>query len=219
MSRRIRDAQGPNDNPVVTNLTATGAIAAAGNISSDGSITGANSLTTTAVGTVTTAATTVAEEHGDGVWHLTKLTMTAFAVGTSGDNASLGIGAKFYTLPAGTMMVENASIVGGLTAAISNTAQTPEIGIGTVIASGAVAVLGGTATFENVFEGTAVADVAGASFQGVDNPNGATSSPLVILTAGSHDLFLNAAVAWADVTAAGAVTFTGVITIKWRKIS
>ena len=224
--RRIRDAQGPNDNPQVENIDATGNATVAGTLAITGTstFTGAISAvggvtSTSGAGTVTTGATTVATELGDGINHVTKLTMTAFAVGTSGDNASLGIGAKFYTLPAGTMMVENASIVGGLTAAISNTAQTPEIGIGTVIASGAVAVLGGTATFENVFEGTAVADVAGTTFQGVDNPNGATSSPLLITSAGSHDLFLNVAVAWADVTAAGAVTFTGVITVKWRKIS
>src|SRR6185436_11676830 len=35
------------------------------------------------VGTVTTAATTAAAEYGNGIQHFTKLTMTAFAVGTS----------------------------------------------------------------------------------------------------------------------------------------
>src|SRR5690242_18395147 len=63
-----------------------------------------NILTASSVGTVTTSATTVAEEHGDAINHFTKLTMTAFAVGTGADNASLGIGAKFYTFPAGTIV-------------------------------------------------------------------------------------------------------------------
>src|SRR5262245_28970974 len=51
-----------------------------------------NELTTTNLGTVTTGATTTAVEHGDGIDHLTVLTMTAFAMGTVPDNASLGIG-------------------------------------------------------------------------------------------------------------------------------
>lgn len=47
-----------------------------------------------------------------------------------------------------------------------------------------------------------------------------TSNILIKTTGGkSHDLYLNAAVAWADVTAAGALTFTGVVTIKWTKVS
>jgi hypothetical protein len=176
-------------------------------------------------GTVTTSATTVASETGNGIAHVTQLTLTSFAVGTSGDNASLGIGAKFYTLPAGTIEIIAATMVGGLTAAISNTAQTPEVGIGTVIASGAVSVLSGTATFEDVIDGntsttggdTVAPDVAGTAFY----KGGGARLPVLIKTTGgkSHDLFLNVAVAWADVTAAGAVTFTGVITLVWRKVS
>lgn len=178
-----------------------------------------------ALGTVTTAATTAAQEIAIGDLHTTKLTLTNFAVGTSGDAASLGIGAQFYSLPAGTIEVTSATITGGLTAAISNTAQTPEVGIGTVIASGAVAVLSGTATFEDVIDGnssstggdTVAPDVAGGAFY----KSSGTRLPMTIKTTGgkARDLFLNVAVAWADVTAAGAVTFTGVITIVWRKVS
>ena len=189
------------------------------------SVTAQSFLTSTTVGTVTTGATTAAVEHGDSIDHLTVLTMTAFAVGTSGDAASLGIGAKFYTFPAGTIEVQAATMVGGLTAAISNTAQTPEVGIGTVIASGAVAVLSGTATFEDLIDGntsttggdTVAPDVAGTAFY----KGAGTRLPVLIKTTGgkARDLFLNCAVAWADVTAAGAVTFTGTITLKWRVVS
>lgn len=208
MTRRIRDANGPNDSPTVTNLNVTG-----------------NMLTSSDVGTVTTAATTVAEEHGDGIEHLTKLTMTNFAIGTSGDAAALGIGAKFYTFPAGTIIIQDATIVGGVTAAISVTTDTPEVGIGTVIASGAVSVLSGTATFEDVIDGnasgtggdTVAPDVAGGTLY----KSSSATAPVVIKTTGgkARDLFLNVAVTWANVTAAGAVTFTGTITIKWRKVS
>lgn len=177
------------------------------------------------VGTVTTAATTAVEEYGNGIEHLTKLTMTAFALGDTADNASLGIGAKFYTFPAGTILVHDASLVGSLTAAISVTSNTPEIGIGTVIASGAVSVLSGTATFEDIIDGnvsgtggdTVAPDVNGAAFY----KSSSFTNNVVIKTTGgkSRDLYLNAAAAWADVTAAGALTFTGVITLKWSKVS
>ena len=64
---------------------------------------------------------------------------------------------------------------------------------------------------------TVAPDVAGTTFYKTSN----FTAPVCIKTTGgkSHDLFLNCAVTWANVTAAGAVTFTGVITIKWRKVS
>ena len=188
------------------------------------SVTAPKLLTATSVGTVTTAATTVAEEHGDGVQHVTKLTMTAFAMGTSGDNAALALGAKFYTFPAGSILVESATIVGGVTAAISVTTDTPEVGIGTVIGSGVTATL--STTMEDIIDGGAAGltggdavapDVAGTAFY---KGNTFTTGVLIKTSGGkARDLFLNAAVTWADVTAAGAVTFTGVITLKWRIIS
>lgn len=178
-------------------------------------------LTATNVGTVTTAGTTVAEEHGDGVRHLTKLTMTAFSLGNSGDNASLGIGAKFYTFPAGTIVVKGVSIVGGLSAAVSVTAQTPEVGIGTVIASGAVATL--STTFEDYVDGGAAGGIGGdlvaPDLVGtVFYKSALFTNPVIVKTSGgkTHDMFLNAAVAWADIAAVAPVLFTGVILIEWE---
>src|SRR5688572_1308268 len=160
MSRYINDMQGANHNPICTNLTATD------------SITAARLLTGTNVGTVTTAATTSAVEYGNGRDHFTVLTLTNFAIGTSGDNASLALGAKFYSFPAGTILVESATIVGGITAAISATTDTPEVGIGTVAATGAAATLT-TATWEDIIDGgaagltggdTVAPNVAGGTF-------------------------------------------------------
>ena len=189
--------------------------------------TGGNSLTTTNVGTVTTASTTVAEEHGDAISHFTKLTMTNFVVGTGADNASLGIGAKFYTFPAGTIIVRDATLVGGTTLAADVTTGSPEVGIGTVIASGAVSVLSGTATFEDIIDGNASAtggdttgNLTGAAIY--KNSDGSTRDSVLIKTTGgkARDLFLNVAVAWPNSTTGTlAVTFTGVITIKWQLVS
>ncbi len=180
------------------------------------------------VGAVTTAATTAVAEYGSGNNHVTMLTMTAFAVGTSGDNANLAIGAKFYTFPAGDIVVRDMVLFGKFTAAISITTDTPEYGIGSTVGTGAVAVL--STTMEDYIDGGAAGGVTGGTAI-LPNVAGdtfvlkgmlATQSQGVWIktTAGlSHDLFLNVADGWADVAAAGAVTFTGSISFNWRKVS
>lgn len=182
-------------------------------------------LTSAGVGTVA-GATVVAEEHGDLKNHYTILTLTAFDMGLSGDNASLGIGNKFYTLPAGDFIVESAMIKGALTADVDNTAQTPEVGIGSTIGVGAVANL--ATTMEDVVDGGAAGIIGGAlvapDLAGTAFYKGilATSAQGVLFKASggkSHDLFLNAAVAWANVAAAANVFFTGSIILKWSKLT
>ena len=74
-------------------------------------------------------------------------------------------------------------------------------------------------TGERFIEGATIADVASEAIERIDEPNAASPAPLLITAAGSHDLFLNAAAAWADVAAVAPLLFTGVITVKWRKIS
>jgi hypothetical protein len=72
-------------------------------------------------------------------------------------------------------------------------------------------VVGGTAVLPNVAGDTFVLKgMLAASTMGVWIK---TESGL------SHDLFLNVADGWANVAAAGPVTFTGTITFNWRKVS
>jgi hypothetical protein len=190
-----------------------------------GNVTAPNALTATNLGTVTTSATTVAEEHGDGLAHVTKLTFTAFAVGTSDNGAALASGAKFYTLPAGAIVVDGAAIVGSLTGAMTTKTDTPEVGIGTVIGSGVAATL--STTMEDIIDGGAAGLIGGANV--APDVNGTTfakgmlatsAQGVYIATSGgkSHDLFLNIADTWVA-EAAAAITFTGVITLKWRLVS
>lgn len=177
--------------------------------------------------TVTTGATTTAVEYGNEVDHVTVLTLTAFAAGTSGDNANLALGAKLFTFPAGVIAVKSAQLINvGVTAAISVTTDTPEIGLGTIIGSGANATLGAVgAAAENISEGgdtTNIApDVAGtATINSSKFPTGG-DGPLVILASDglSHDVFLNLADGWADVAAAGAVTVSGTIAVSWTRLT
>lgn len=174
------------------------------------------------------AAGAEAVEYGSSSNHSTVLTLTDFPVGTSGDNANKAIGALLYTFPAGVIAVESAQFIGlGLTADISVTTDTPEVGLGTTVASGVQATLGAVAsTAENISEGgdtTNIApDVAGtATINSSKRPTGLSGDdgPLVIGEAAAHTVYLNVADGWANVTAAGAVTADGIVVINWKKLS
>jgi hypothetical protein len=170
----------------------------------------------------------VATEWGDQVDHTTVLVLTNFPVGTSGDNANLALGALLYTFPAGIIQIDSSALVAlGVTAAISVTTDTPEVGLGTTQAAGAHATLGAVAaTAENISEGgdtTNIApDVAGtATVNSSKKPTVASGDdgPLIIPAASAHMVYLNVADGWADVTAAGAVTVSGTVVINWKKLT
>ncbi|MCA9340667.1 MAG: hypothetical protein KDA17_07155, partial [Candidatus Saccharibacteria bacterium] len=163
----------------------------------------------------TTGTTSVLEDSAWGTLRTTVLQLTNFVVGTSGDDGNLALGASLFTLPAGDLIVEQAVLKGALTADISVTTDTPEMGLGNVVATGVQATLGAVdAGCENIagpFVATAV------DGEDVDD-GGATESGLLVQAADSHVVYLNVADGWADVTAAGDVTFTGYVVLKYRMV-
>lgn len=183
----------------------------------EGSVFSEATLTTKNVGTVPTNVTAV--EYGDALHHRTVLTLTALALGTSGDNASKANGGLLYTFPAGIIQVKAAILSVGLTIADATKTDTPELGLGTVQASGVQATLGAVgATAENIFEGAAVADVNGTVFNGLKKP---TSAPyeLLLAAADPHTVYMNIADAWANLVAEAAVAGTGTVTLLWDFLS
>lgn len=179
----------------------------------DGVNTAAN---TAAAGTANTDIT--AAEYGDGIWHKTVLTFNKTAMFTVGDNANLGVGYKLYTMPAGTIIIDSAYMSVALTAADNAIkTDTPEIGLGTVIASGAVDVLSGTATFENILTAQVAADCNGtATVKTIVNQT------LAMEGGDAHTVHLNLADGWADRAAgaaAGAVAAAGTVVLFWRKVA
>lgn len=126
--------------------------------------------------------------------------------------AALGVGKQFVTYPAGAVAIWGTQMDIALQQVDGNvTADTPDVGVGTVIASGVVSVLGGTATFENMLTGQTAADCDGtATLKTVQ-------TALVIESADAHTGFLNAADTWA---ASGEATMgvTGTITQFWSKV-
>lgn len=149
-------------------------------------------------GTVNSAATGVikAAIGGSGAVRTVTLDLTNVLIDAIAETASEAVGVLLYTLPAGACIVRgsyfNLSLVGS-EALID--ADVPDVGLGTVIGTGAVAVLGGTSTFEDILTGQTFgvmsASVPVAKTISLD-------TGLVIETGDAHTVHLNIAEAWAD---------------------
>jgi len=102
--------------------------------------------------------------------------------------AALGVGRKCMSFPAGERIVTGSTYSMAIKQTQGNiTADTPETGLGTTIASGANATLGAVTK----------------------------TTQLVIATADSHDVYFNVADTWASSGDTGAL-ISGTITIWWR---
>lgn len=173
-------------------------------------------LTLSNLGTANTDIT--AQEYGDGYWHRTVLSFNKSAMFTVGDSENLAVGYKLYTFPAGAIVVDSAYMAVALTAADATIkTDTPDLGIGTVIASGANDVLSATATFEDILTGQTASDCNGAV-----TTKTVAGQVLVIEAASAHTVHLNLADGWgnrAAGAAAGAVAAAGVVVLNWRLIA
>lgn len=170
----------------------------------------------TVVGNIGTPGTGVtAIEEGNATLHQTTLTLAAVLPAIAG-GANLAVGTLLYTFPAGDVIIDSTYMSVAITQTEANiTADTPDVGIGTVIASGVVAVLGGTATFEDIINGTAAADCNGTAT--VQNVTPTAGAPLLVPVAGG-DVYFNAADGWAA-SGDAAATLTGTVVLNWRYIS
>ena len=167
----------------------------------------------------TPVSTVTFNEYGDGRDITTVLTLTNFVGGTlAGAAAALGVGNIVYSFPASpSQHLELVYAFSNLTATAAGTATTGVVGLGSVIASGAVAVLSGTATFQNRVTaqaittgptgGTAIAALTGATA-------GIGTGISLNVAANVKNVFLNTAATWAaDNT--GSLLYNGQIILKW----
>jgi hypothetical protein len=208
--------------PTVTNL---GAVATAdingGTI--DGAAIGASSASTGAFTTLSTtglmtttqgvgaaaADGTLESEEGGGGQHLTKLTFTDTA---SAAGAALAAGALVYTFPAVPCLVRGVYVSGTLTAATET--GTPEVGVGTLVGSGANATLGAVgATAENIIEGTASEAFASG---GTAFTRSSLVAKLPLIVAASSVLHVNYAQTYTETED---VTVAGTIWVDWVELS
>lgn len=162
-------------------------------------------------GTLASLTGLTVEEFGNETSHRTVLTFAAADVGSPTGAAALGFGTLVYTLPAGACIVKSSKFDIALQGGGVVDADTPDVGLGTVVASGVVSVLSGTATFENIHTGQTFDDCNGTAEV---NTAKATASPfeLIVETADAHTIYFNIADTWAG---ADDLTATGTITIEW----
>lgn len=151
-------------------------------------------------------------EYGGARSHTTELNIQS-TLGAIAGGANLGLGKLLYTFPAGAILIESSYMSIAIQETQGNiTADTPDVGLGTTVASGAVALLSGTAAFENVLTGQTAADCDGT-------PTVATvATTLVIPAASNHTLYLNVADGWAASGDAAAI-ISGRVVINWRFMS
>lgn len=166
------------------------------------------------------AGTVSIVEYGDGRDVTTVLTLTNFVVGAlAGAGAALGLGNIVYAYPAGQHL-ELVSAFSNLTLNCAGTTVSTDTGLGSVIASGAVAVLSGTATFEDRLTGQTIG--AGAAEPAVSALTAATAgigTGISLNVAGSvKNVFLNSAGTW-NANNTGNLTASGTIILKWTKMS
>jgi len=195
----------------------TGSLADAATFEHDGSngkvSTGAV-LTDLTVGTAN--GTVVAEEYGDGRSHTTVLTLTAEAVPGPAGGGNEDMGYLLYTFPAGAHVHEVTYMDVALQGGGVVDADTPEVGIGSVIAAGASATLAGTemdyVTAQVATDCSGTATVAG--------PLGATAGVLTGISlntaANAKTVHLNYADNWAG---ADTLAATGTVVLKWTSMA
>jgi hypothetical protein len=163
--------------------------------------------TSTVCGTPGTSVT--ATEYGDDYQHVTVLTFSGIAPSASVAGAAKGVGKLVYTFPAGTQVITHSYISVGVTAPTTGT-DTTKIGLGSVIASGAVSALNGTATFMDILTEQTGASAGVAVVKAAK----ATSSPFeyITQTGGVKAVNLNVAATWTDT---GALSLSGTVTLRW----
>ena len=166
----------------------------------------AKPITDKNVGTVASGSTVV--EYGDAVHHQSVITVDT-DLGDIPGGAALALGKLVYTLPAGAVDIKSSYISMALTQTDGNiTSDTPDIGIGSVVASGVVSVLGGTSTFEDMLTGVAADDCNGTA----EISHIATSK--LTATGDAHTIYFNVADDWAS-SGDDACAIAGTIIIEW----
>lgn len=142
-----------------------------------------------------------------------ELSFSAWTISAIAGAANEAVGKLIYTLPAGAIFVRAVHMNIGLTNTDTTIdADTPDVGIGTVIATGAVATLDGTSTFEDLLTGQTAANCTGTK-----TVKGVTDQTLFIGANGVKTIHLNVADGWAG--SETALAATGEIHIEYVALS
>jgi hypothetical protein len=185
-----------------------------GSLIKDGVLSKKTPLITTPVGTVTVT------EYGDGVNMTTILTLTEFVIGAiPAAAAALAIGNIVGSLPASPGVHIEDVFAFSLSLKLPGAAVNADLGLGSVIGSGANATLQAVgATSEDRLTGQTVPTAAAGGTVTKALVRAASGGISLNIAANVKNIFLNAAGTWAIVNE-GNLTANGTIVIKWTKIA
>lgn len=146
----------------------------------------------------------------DGMHHITTASFTALLVGAV-TNANLAIGKLLFTLPAGPIIVKSETMSVAILGSTANcNADTPDMGLGTTIGSGAQTVLSGVgAAAENLLTGQ-TATVNSTTITKT------VATELAIEATGDKTVYLNIADDWAGVAN---ISVTGTVILEWVELA
>ena len=164
-------------------------------------------ITSKNIGTVAVGSTVV--EYGNGIHHQSVITVDT-TLGDIPGGANLALGKLIYTFPSGALNVKATYMSMALTQSDGNiTSDTPDIGIGTTLASGVQTALSAAgAGAENMLTGQAADDCNGTAevIQLVTS--------LIVATGDAHVVYFNVADDWAA-SGDDACGIAGAIIIEW----
>jgi len=167
------------------------------------------------------AGTVTFKQYGDGRDITTVLTLTAFIIGAPGAAAAAkGFGNIVYAFPAGQHL-ELVSALSAIVLTAAGTAVASDTGLGSVVASGVIATLDGTATFEDRLTGQTINTAAGggAAVSALKGATAGIGTGIALNVAASvKNVFLNSAGTWNEDNT-GNLTATGTIVLKWTIMS
>ena len=160
------------------------------------------------VGTAGTGTTATEYKWGKDRTTVLSLAGTMLAI-TAGAHA---YGLKIYTFPAGVHRVVRVTMSVGVDGAdANNNADTPEVGVGSIIATGSVADLTGTTGFDDLSTQATAANLTGTETVFAFDPT--EIGMKMNLSTGVKTVHLNIADTWAG-TDTGPV-LSGTVTIEW----
>lgn len=160
-----------------------------------------------------------AVEYKDGSLHRTVITVPSFTFTTTA--AAKAVGQRIYQFPEGWILPVAARLKLITTTGGTTTGTAGEVGLGTTVATGAVAVLSGTADFENILTGQTLSNHVAqtALTTHVAAAAGGTSGTMNVLdgTSTPASVFLNVASTYSGT---GGVTVTRAeVEILWQYLN
>lgn len=162
-------------------------------------------------GTPGTAAGITVDEDGFGKDRVVTINLKNTPVATVAGGAAEANGVLLYTFPAGVQYKEIVYMDLAVDGPSAVAADTPDCGFGTVKASGAVALLSGTATFEDLLTGQTMTDTNGTAAIASDLNVDALSA-----VGAAKTVNFNCADTWA--AGGGAITATGKFVVKFTQL-